>query len=73
MAIFNKKEGLSHVIISRPSNANTTMVAHECCHATWRLLENKGFIPTTDTQEPFAYLLGFLTEKVTGLINKWKV
>jgi hypothetical protein len=47
---------------------NPGTIAHECFHATCRILKQKGILYTEDTEEAYAYLLDYLVTTVTGLI-----
>lgn len=46
-------------------------IAHECFHATCRILKMKGIFYSEDTEEAYAYLLDFLVVKVTEILKDY--
>lgn len=51
---------------------NPGTIAHECFHATCRILKQKGMVYSEDSEEAYAYLLDYLVTKVTELVVKNK-
>lgn len=50
---------------------NHGTIAHECLHATFRILKKKGIIYTDESEEAFAYLLDFLVTKTTEHLKQY--
>ena len=44
-------------------------IAHECFHATVRVLQRKGIMYSEETEEAYAYMLDFLVGKVTEILK----
>ena len=47
-----------------PPNASTSTIAHESFHATARVMHDIGSKLDGESEEPYAYLLGYITNQV---------
>ena len=56
-------------MICVPPN-DTLTVVHECEHVKNAIWKRIGFIPTTENDEPDAYLLEYLYKEVMKIVNK---
>jgi hypothetical protein len=66
MCMYGDGAGTSAIIL--PITASPTIIAHECYHATRRLLSNLCTnIEYTETNETFAYHIGYLVGEVHNL------
>jgi hypothetical protein len=45
-------------------------IAHECLHATFAILESKGIKYNRKSEEAFTYLLDYLVDEVTKIIEE---
>ncbi len=54
-----------------PITHNT--VAHEVYHVVGRIGEYVGFTPSKDNHEPYAYLQGWVAQKVYDQLKSWKI
>ena len=66
-----------HVVIrfgpvTKEPTALAELIAHECMHATYRMLSYVGIALTLDTDEVYAYQLEYLIREVTKAIKKTK-
>lgn len=59
IAIFFNREDMSH-----------NLIAHECTHAMFRLIDMAGFAMSEETQEPCAYLQGWFAQTIYDAIRK---
>lgn len=64
--------GYGRNVLWLPLNANVDTVVHECTHAVLNIFKTKGIDVDTDNQEPTAYLMGYVTQKVITAHNKLK-
>jgi hypothetical protein len=65
-ACFVIKDGFP-IIRFFDKNPDNGLIAHECFHAVYSILSNKGIQLSQETEEVYAYLLQFLINKI-----KWK-
>jgi hypothetical protein len=54
-------------------NLNYGVVAHEALHITHMVFENKGIRPSTVNDEPQAYLIEWVVNKVFKSLDKYKI
>lgn len=54
----------SYQIIFNIENLSLNIIAHECTHAILRILENIEIPVNCDNDEPAAYLMGYLVDRV---------
>jgi hypothetical protein len=59
--MYTKKSGM-FMLLRKNSDINT--VSHECLHMCARIMDSSDINLNYDTEEAYAYLLGFLTKKV---------
>lgn len=62
---YDEEENIFAIILSK--NADIDTVAHECFHAVMRVIQVKGVVYCEESEEVFAYVLGWLTKEV------WKI
>ena len=48
-------------------------IAHECVHIAHMILNSRGVVADYDNDEPEAYLLGMISNKVYKFLNKYEV
>lgn len=58
------------VIIIRP-DANTNTICHETFHVVYEILKTAGVRLSSKSEEAFAYLCGFISEKIEIEVNKF--
>ncbi len=57
-------------LVFQLENLSVNTIAHECVHAAMQILSEVNIPITTENDEPLAYLLGYLVEKVLYQANK---
>lgn len=57
------------VVIIRP-DANINTICHEAFHVTYEILKTAGMILSSKSEEAFAYLNGFIAEKIENEIKR---
>ena len=62
--------GKKHLLLFCKGNLNADHVSHELFHLTHRIMEYRNFNFGPDHHEQGAYLIGWLTGKVTDLLFK---
>lgn len=67
--IYHSKKNIHAIVISEEASVGT--VAHECFHAVMTTLQLKGIKYSQKSEECFAYVLGYLTDKVNELKQKY--
>lgn len=70
MFFINRKTN-NWVLAFNKSKISRGTIAHECFHATVRIMHEKGITTGTnfEAEEAYAYLLGFLVDKVSIILN----
>lgn len=59
------------LVLLHDAGVGVKEVAHECFHIVKTIADNRGFpVGTDDTDEPCAYLLGWLADKVWCILQK---
>lgn len=69
--VFTRK-GNYYLILNmqRLTHPNTT-IPHECAHLTFDILESAGIKLNRKSEEAYTYLLGYLTEEVFKIYEKY--
>jgi hypothetical protein len=63
-------DGGSDISVIWISFLEDDIIAHECLHATSSVLQEAGLKHTEETEEVYAYYLGFLVRKINENIEK---
>ena len=66
----NKKEHQGYIFIKPDSPTST--IAHEAFHATCRIMFNIGSELAEESEEPYAYLVGYITNIVVEAALDWE-
>lgn len=64
---FRGKKGVFMVF---KKGVSAGVIAHECLHAAGGILSDKGYRYEPDNDEPMAYLLGYMVDKVVKILSK---
>lgn len=68
--IHDKKKGYQGYIFIKP-NSPTSTIAHEAFHAACRIMFNIGSELAEESEEPYAYLVGYITNIVVEAALEW--
>ena len=71
-AVFwvHQKNNMWFIAFNKNKISNGT-IAHECLHATFRILQRKGIMYSEETEEAYAYMIDFLVSKVTIILKEY--
>jgi len=67
--IFDPERNIYGIILAE--DACTGTIAHESFHATMYLLQMFGITMSDESEEAFAYMIGYLTNEVLKVKNKY--
>lgn len=67
--VYNEEKNIHAIVLSKGADVDT--VSHECFHAVMKMLQIKGVVYCEESEETFAYLLGYLTGKVWELNKQY--
>ncbi len=65
-----KKEGMGDISLIWCEEPYSDLIAHECLHATYNILENAGIEFNRDTEEAYAYYQAFLIKIIDGKLSQ---
>lgn len=68
LTFVDVSEDICHIVLK--CDATLNIVSHECFHATCGILRQRGIELTEYSEEAFAYLHGFIVEKVWNELEK---
>jgi hypothetical protein len=70
-AVFwvHQKNNIWFMVFNK-NKINHGTIAHECFHATARILQRKGIMYSEETEEAYAYLLDFLVTKTIEILKE---
>lgn len=68
--IHNAKTGDGYILVKPDSPTST--VAHEAFHATYRIMYTIGSELAGESEEPYAYLVGHITNMVVDTLLLWE-
>lgn len=69
-AVYKDYNDRINVLFNLEASKNINTVTHECLHIVKRIMEDVGIPIGKKTEEVEAYLLGYITEKVTKILDK---
>lgn len=65
---INTKSGYS-ILAFKSKEITHGIIAHECMHAVFSIMDRKGISYCIQSEEAFTYVLGYLVDKVTGVFR----
>lgn len=68
--VIEDPTGIIHVFIEPKANIN--VICHEAFHVTKNVLETAGLTLTDSSEEAYAYLNGWVAEKIHDCVRKYK-
>lgn len=66
----NPEANLYCIVLAKDVTINT--ISHECFHAVMHIMKEKGIVYSAKSEECFAYVLGWLVEKVLDVFLEYK-
>ena len=71
LVVTNKEDKLIHFILVLPKEVSYAILAHECLHCAWDILEHVNVEVTNSNHEALAYLVGHLMDHAIEIIDKY--
>ena len=71
LVVTNKEDKLIHFILVLPKEVPYAILAHECLHCAWDILEHVNVEVTNSNHEALAYLVGHLMDHAIEIIDKY--
>lgn len=65
-ALYFNHKGTHHLAFEE---VDVGLIAHESLHAVGKVLDERGILYEPYNDEPFCYLLGWVVDKVTEILN----
>lgn len=70
LVFVDVNENICHIVLK--CDATLNIVSHECFHVTCGILRQRGIELTESSEEAFAYLHGFIVEKVWNELERYR-
>ena len=68
--LVNKKKKRTDHVMLLPKNTNGSILAHECVHSAYSILDYHFVKITPDNDEALAYLVGYLYREIINILDK---